>query len=99
MGKIRCDAEEAKEAMRHRFERFESLACHVSSGIREGIVAHNKHEAGHGFSPATPEEISQSIAEAIARDILNCDPAGIERFIEDLRLSMSEDPFDRLDTL
>src|SRR5262245_33060508 len=99
MRKIRCDAEEASEAMRQRFERFEALACHVADGITEGIAAHNKHEASHGFLPATPEEISQSLAEAIASAILKHDPSAIERFIEDLRVSMSDDPFDRIDTL
>jgi hypothetical protein len=99
MGKITCNAEEASEAMRHRFERFEALACHVSQGIRDGIVAHNKHEASHGFLPAAPEEISQSLAEAIGAHILKNDPAAIERFIEYLRLCMSEDPFEKIDTL
>ena len=99
MGKITCNAEEASEAMRHRFERFEALACHVAEGIKEGIVAHNKHEAGHGFLPAAPEEISQSIAHAVGVFILKLDPAAIERIIENLRLCVSEDPFERIETL
>jgi len=99
MERFTCDAEQANEAMRHRFERFEALSCHVFQGIRDGIAAHNKHEASYGFSPATPEEISQSIAETMATNILKSDPTAIERFIEDLRLSMSEDPFERIDTL
>lgn len=99
MKKITYDAEEANEAMRHRFERFEALACHVYQGIKDGITAHDKHEASYGFLPATPVEVSQSIAEAIATGILKSDPASVERFIEDLRLSISEDPLERIDTI
>ena len=99
MGKITCNAEEASEAMRHRFERYEALACHIAQGIKDGIVAHNKHEASHGFLPATPEEISQGIAHAVGVFILKLDPAALDRIIEDLRLCMSEDPFERIETL
>ena len=99
MEKITCDAEQANEAMRHRCERFEALACHVSRGIRDGIASHNKHEASHGFSPAAPEEISQSMAQSVEADILKSDPAAIERFIEDLHLSVSGRPFERMCTL
>ena len=97
--KITCNAEEASEAMRHRFERYEALACHIAQGIKDGIVAHNKHEASHGFLPAAPEEISQSIAHAVGVFILKNDTTAIERVIEDLRLCVSEDPFERIDTL
>lgn len=99
MGKITCDAEEANEAVRHRFERFQALADHIVGGIVQRIVAHNKHEAGLGFLPATPREISQSSAEAIATLIVKNDPAAMEWFIEDLRLSMLENFAERYDTL
>jgi len=99
MGKITCNAEEASEAMRHRFERFEALACHIAQGIKDGIAAYNKHEASHRFLPAAPEEISHSIAEAVGAHILKSDPAAIDLIIEDLRLCVSEDPFERIETL
>jgi hypothetical protein len=64
--RITCDAAAAEEAMRHRYERFEALTCHISQGIRDGIKAHNIHEQGHGFLPATPDDISKALAQAVA---------------------------------
>jgi hypothetical protein len=62
--KIQCNAEEASEAMRHRYERHEALACHLGQGIERGIAAHNAHEGGHGFPPAAPDEIIMSLVES-----------------------------------
>jgi hypothetical protein len=95
MKKIICDAEAADEAMRNRWERFESLSCHIDTGIRDGIAEHNKNEVGGGFLPATPEEISQSLAHAVA-SFLRSDNAAIERLIEDLHLASSDERFDTL---
>ena len=85
---IKCDATAASAAMRHRYQRFEAMACHIHKGIKDGITEHNRHESGHGFLPAAPEEISMSLAEAVAT-LLNSDTASIERFIENVRLSMT----------
>jgi len=81
---FKCNADEAGEAMRHRYERFEALSCHLRKGIQDGIKAHNIHEAGYGFPPAAPEEISMSLVDAVAAH-LHYDEAAIMRFIENLR--------------
>jgi len=82
---VKCDADEAYEAMHQRYERFEALSCHLGMGIRDGIKAHNTHEGGCGFPPAAPEEITMALADAVASHF-GYDETAIERFIESLRL-------------
>jgi hypothetical protein len=82
MGKwiFKCDADAASDAWRNRHERFEALACHICKEIEDGIAKHNRHEAGHGFLPAMPEEISMSTASAVDMMLKHVEHS-IERFI------------------
>jgi hypothetical protein len=74
--------------MHQRYERFKALACLIERGIRDGLNAHNIHEQGHGFLPATPDDICKALAEAVAAFLrLDCDAS--EKFIEDLHLSLA----------
>jgi hypothetical protein len=83
--KITCNPKEAADAMEQRYYRFEALTCHLEQGIQAGIKAYNIHEQGHGFLPATPEEILMSLMAAVASHF-NHDAVAVERFIELLRL-------------
>jgi hypothetical protein len=91
--KITCNPKEAADAMEQRYYRFEALTCHLKQGIQAGIKAHNIHEQGHGFLPATPEEILMSLMAAVASHF-NYDAVAVERFIELLRLYVNQEGLD-----
>ena len=47
------------------FARHEALGCHLWSGIKGAIEAHNTHELSRGFNRATPPEIKRALAATL----------------------------------
>ncbi len=93
MPKITCNLSHAREAMDTIFARFDNLGCHLLSGIKGAIEAHNMHELSLGFNRATPPEIKRALAATI-QSILG--PDELEDFIDLLRLAGTEEFFDIL---
>ena|SRR5689334_2994989 len=93
---IACDPEEARAMMEQRYYRFEALSGHIERGIREGITEHNKHESTIPLPPASPAEVSASLADAVVQT-LNWNKDDIDH-LYDLMLRRL-DPEDELEWL
>jgi hypothetical protein len=74
------DAVKIREAEEQLLCRFEALSSHFGEAIRRAIKRHNAHESRHGFPPATDDEMSTALTEAVS-----CAGLDLDLLIKNLR--------------